>query len=133
MSACSRGLALAAALGVALAGCAVLSAGQPERAAESEALAASHRKRAEDLDRRGSLHAALDEWKVVLTLTPDNPDARARRRRLEARIAREVSDRMRRGREALARGRSSVPAATSWPSLPWIPPTSPLSTRCAAR
>ena len=102
MSPRARGLVLAAALGVALAGCAVLSAGQPERAAE--ALAASHRKRAEDLERRGSLHAALDEWKVVLTLTPDNPDAGARRRRLEARIAREVSDRMRRGREALARG-----------------------------
>jgi tetratricopeptide (TPR) repeat protein len=97
----ARRLALAAALGAALAGCA--TAGQPARTDESEALAAPYRARAADLERKGSLRAALDARKVVLTLTPDNADAQARRGRLEARIAREVSDRMRRGGEALAR------------------------------
>jgi tetratricopeptide (TPR) repeat protein len=68
-----------------------------------QALAAPYRARAEALEREGALRAALDQWKIALTLDAD-PAAAEARRRLEARIEREVGERVQHGRAALTRG-----------------------------
>jgi len=69
-----------------------------------EALVAGHRQRADAAERSGDLRQALDEWKIALTLQPDDPVARAARARVTAQIEQAVSDRVRQGREALGRG-----------------------------
>jgi tetratricopeptide (TPR) repeat protein len=75
-----------------------------EAPTSAAALAAEYRRRADALEREGDLRRALDEWRIALTIDPENAQARQRRRALEARMEREVADRMRQGREALARG-----------------------------
>ena len=67
-------------------------------------LAATHRQKAEGLERQGFLRRALDEWKIALTIDPADAAARARKAALEARIEGAVAERLRQGREALGRG-----------------------------
>jgi tetratricopeptide (TPR) repeat protein len=67
-------------------------------------LAAAHRKKAEALERSGDLRRALDEWKLALTIDPGDAAARRRRVALETRIEAAVAERLRQGREAIARG-----------------------------
>jgi tetratricopeptide (TPR) repeat protein len=96
-----------AALGLALASgaCAALEpAAPPAPAPVVGQVIAEHRDQAERLEREGSLRRALDEWRVVLTVAPDDAAARQRREALEARIEGEVGQRVLLGREALARG-----------------------------
>jgi tetratricopeptide (TPR) repeat protein len=68
-----------------------------------EALAAPHREKAEALQKEGALRAALAEWTIALTIDPADTAVVAMRRRLEARIEREVAERVQQGRAALAR------------------------------
>jgi tetratricopeptide (TPR) repeat protein len=67
-------------------------------------LVAEHRVRATQLERDGALRRALEEWKIALTIAPDDAEALAARSRLEARIEGLVTDRVAAGRAALARG-----------------------------
>ena len=67
------------------------------------ALAAPHRDKAEALQKEGALRAALAEWTIALTLDPADTAAVAAKRRLQARIEREVTERVQQGRAALAR------------------------------
>jgi tetratricopeptide (TPR) repeat protein len=67
-------------------------------------LAAERRQMADVLERAGDLRRAREEWKIALTIDPNDPIARGRRKALEARIEGEVAERLRRGREALAHG-----------------------------
>jgi tetratricopeptide (TPR) repeat protein len=69
-----------------------------------EALVAGHRQKAEALERSGDLRRARDEWKIALTLQPDDAAARAGTARVMGQIEQGVADRVRQGREALARG-----------------------------
>lgn len=68
-----------------------------------EALAAPHREKAEALQKEGALRAALAEWTIALTLDPGDTTVVEVKRRLEARIEREVAERVQQGRAALAR------------------------------
>ena len=67
------------------------------------ALAAPHRERAEALQKEGALRAALGEWTIALTLDPGDTTVVEAKRRLEARIERDVTTRVQQGRAALAR------------------------------
>ena len=67
-------------------------------------LAARHRQQAEALERDGQLRRAAEEWKLVLTITPGDAQAREALRALQARIGRLVAERLEEGRKALARG-----------------------------
>jgi tetratricopeptide (TPR) repeat protein len=113
----ARGL-VALATAVALAGCA--TAGDPQSTAPPgappakgtvamrpptprAALAAPHREKAEALQKEGALRAALAEWTIALTLDPGDTTAGEMKRRLEARIERDVAARVQQGRAALAR------------------------------
>ncbi len=49
-------------------------------------LAAQHRARALDLEGQGQLAAAIGEWNMVRTITPDSEEARAAVERLNARV-----------------------------------------------
>ncbi len=69
-----------------------------------EVLAAERRQKADELERGGNLRRALDEWKIALTIDPADAAARERKKALEGRIEGEVAERLRQGREALARG-----------------------------
>jgi tetratricopeptide (TPR) repeat protein len=68
-----------------------------------ERLGASYRTQARELERAGRLRRALDAWKLALTIKPDDAEALEGRRALEARIESTLADRMRLGREALAK------------------------------
>jgi tetratricopeptide (TPR) repeat protein len=67
------------------------------------ALAAPHREKAERLQHEGALRAALHEWEIALTIDPGDTRVMEVKRRLQARIKREVADRVQQGRAALAR------------------------------
>src|SRR5262249_16355325 len=67
-------------------------------------LAAAHEERARRFERRGDLRQALDEWKIALTIDPNDQAAKDGRRQLEARLEQSVSARLSQGREALAKG-----------------------------
>lgn len=69
-----------------------------------EPLVARHREQAQALEREGDLRRALLEWKIALTIGPDDAAARAALVALEGRIERAVADRIEAGRAALARG-----------------------------
>jgi tetratricopeptide (TPR) repeat protein len=104
----ARGALAAAALGLALGGCAALT-GQREPGAgpapiARDPLAARHRQQAEALERDGQLRRAAEEWKIVLAITPNDAGARETLRALQARIDRTVAERVDEGRKALARG-----------------------------
>jgi tetratricopeptide (TPR) repeat protein len=76
----------------------------PAPAPPRERLAARHREQAQALDREGDLRRALEEWKITLTINPDDAPARASLRTLEGRIERAVAEKIEAGRAALARG-----------------------------
>jgi tetratricopeptide (TPR) repeat protein len=67
-------------------------------------LVAGHRDRARLLERAGDLRQALDEWKIALTIDPEDAAAQEGRRRLEARLERAIGERLGQGRDALAKG-----------------------------
>ena len=87
---------LAAGLALVLGACATM----PPRAT----LASPHRQRAEALEREGALRRALDEYKIALTITPDDTAVRDAAKALEGRIERAAAEQIAEGRKALARG-----------------------------
>jgi len=106
-----RQLLAAAALGLALGGCAGLTGGPSGEAKTAgpvpiarDPLAARHRQQAEALERDGQLRRAAEEWKIALTITPTDTRARESLRTLQARIDQLVAERIDEGRKALARG-----------------------------
>jgi tetratricopeptide (TPR) repeat protein len=92
-------------LSLALAACAG-TPWSPAPAVERDRLAAPHRQKARALEQKGDLRRALDEWKLALTISPEDPAAREGRRRLAARLDGAVATRVRLGQEALRRGAS---------------------------
>ena len=113
MMAAGRGWLAAAALGLALGGCASLSSTAPTGPGEPGAgaspiardpLAARHRQQAEALERDGQLRRAAEEWKIALAIAPGDARARESLRALQARIDQAVAERLDEGRKALARG-----------------------------
>ncbi|HET8531464.1 MAG TPA: LysM peptidoglycan-binding domain-containing protein [Methylomirabilota bacterium] len=106
-----RRLLVAAALSLALGGCAGMAAGPSGEAKATgpaplarDPLAARHRQQAEALGRDGQLRRAAEEWKIALTITPTDTRARESLRALQARIDQLVAERIDEGRKALARG-----------------------------
>jgi tetratricopeptide (TPR) repeat protein len=105
-----RGWLAAAALGLALGGCASLTATAPSEPVAEPApvardpLAARHRQQAEALERDGQLRRAAEEWKIALAIAPGDARARESLRALQARIDHVVAERLDEGRKALARG-----------------------------
>jgi tetratricopeptide (TPR) repeat protein len=114
----ARGLGLFAAA-LALGGCATAGGGSaggsapaPSAktptaaavAATADPIAARHRQQAEALERDGQLRRAAEEWKIVLTVTPDDAKARENLRALQTKIEQQVAERIDEGRKALARG-----------------------------
>lgn len=106
-----RRLLVAAALSLALGGCAGMAGGPSDEAKGAgpaqiarDPLAARHRQQAEALERDGQLRRAAEEWKIVLTITPTDTGARESLRALQARIDQLVAERIDEGRKALARG-----------------------------
>lgn len=106
----SRGWLAAAALSLALGGCAALTSSTPTEPGAGPApiardpLAARHREQAEALERDGQLRRAAEEWKIALTIAPGDTRARESLRALQARIDQTVAERLDEGRKALARG-----------------------------
>jgi tetratricopeptide (TPR) repeat protein len=105
----SHGWRLAAAgLALLLGGCAGV-AGPSEESKTAAAptardpLAARHRQQAEALERDGQLRRAAEEWKIALTITPEDTRARESLRALQARIDQQVAERIEEGRKAVAR------------------------------
>ena len=110
MIAAGRGWLAAAALGLALGGCASLTASTPSEPGAGpspiarDPLAARHRQQAEALERDGQLRRAAEEWKIALAIAPGDTRARESLRALQARIDQMVAERLDEGRKALARG-----------------------------
>jgi tetratricopeptide (TPR) repeat protein len=67
-------------------------------------LAAPHNEASERFEKAGELRRALDERKIALTINPSDAKAQEAKKRLEAQIARGVTQRIDEGRAALARG-----------------------------
>jgi tetratricopeptide (TPR) repeat protein len=67
-------------------------------------LVARHREQAQAFERDGDLQSALLEWKVALTIDPDDADARAGRANVEGRIEGGVAEKIEAAKAALARG-----------------------------
>jgi len=76
---------------------------QGPRQSAYESLAAPQRSRAEALTSEGELRGALQAWKVVLTIDPQDPVALEQVKVLDERIKKSVADRMARGMDALKR------------------------------
>lgn len=110
MRAAGRGWLAAAALSLALGGCAALTSSTPSEpgagpaAVARDPLAARHRQQAEALERDGQLRRAAEEWKIALAIAPGDARARESLRALQARIDQVVAERLDEGRKALARG-----------------------------
>jgi len=110
VSAAGRGWLAAAALSLALGGCAALTSSTPSEPGAGPAplardpLAARHRQQAEALERDGQLRRAAEEWKIALAIAPGDARARESLRALQARIDQAVAERLDEGRKALARG-----------------------------
>jgi tetratricopeptide (TPR) repeat protein len=112
--AAGRGWLAAAALGLALGGCAFLTSTTPSEPGAGPApgpapvardpLAARHRQQAEALQRDGQLRRAAEEWKIALAIAPADAQARESLRALRARIDQAVAEHLDEGRKALARG-----------------------------
>jgi len=69
-----------------------------------DTLVAGHRDRATAAEQEGRFRKALDEWKIALTLAPQDAVALEGRRRVEARIEQGVGEQIRLGRAALQKG-----------------------------
>jgi tetratricopeptide (TPR) repeat protein len=108
--AASQGWLAAAALSLALGGCAAMTSSTPTEPGAGPApiardpLAARHRQQAEALERDGQLRRAAEEWKIALAIAPADAHARESLRALQARIDQAVAERLDEGRKALARG-----------------------------
>jgi tetratricopeptide (TPR) repeat protein len=108
--AAGRGWLAAAALGLALGGCASMTASTPSEPGAGpspiarDPLATRHRQQAEALERDGQLRRAAEEWKIALAIAPGDTRARESLRALQARIDQMVAERLDEGRKALARG-----------------------------
>jgi tetratricopeptide (TPR) repeat protein len=109
--AAGRGWLAAAALGLALGGCASLTSSSPTREPApapspiaQDPLAGRHREQAEALERDGQLRRAAEEWKIALTIAPADARTIESLRALQARIDQQVAERLDEGRKALARG-----------------------------
>ncbi len=76
----------------------------PPGPTKRQVLAASHREKAEALEREGALRRALDEWEIALAIDPGDTAARQGREKLQARIEGAVAARITEGRAALTRG-----------------------------
>ena len=106
----SRRGGMALALSLVLAGCATAGTvtgsappGAMVAATPREALAGEHRARAGELERAGELRAALHQYGIALTITPDDAAAREARDRLASRIEGLTAERVRAARAALGR------------------------------
>jgi len=106
----SHGWRLAAAgLALLLGGCAGVAGSSEESKTAAAAqtardpIAARHRQQAEALERDGQLRRAAEEWKIALTITPEDTRARESLRALQARIDQQVAERIEEGRKAVAR------------------------------
>ena len=93
-------IALTAALGVVLTGCASLTS---LNGGAHPMVADAQRVKAATLERDGALRAALDAVNVALTVVPDDRGLRERQTRLGARIERGVGEHTEAARAALAR------------------------------
>ncbi len=106
----ARGWLAAVVLGLALGGCASLTASTPSEPGAGpspiarDPLAARHRQQAEALERDGQLRRAAEEWKIALAIAPGDARARESLRALQARSDQAVAERLDEGRKALARG-----------------------------
>jgi len=68
------------------------------------ALVERHRERAEALEKDGQLRRAADEWKIALTIDPNDEQSKKALKALDGRIEKAVTERIEAGRAALARG-----------------------------
>jgi Tfp pilus assembly protein PilF len=103
----TRALGRLVAAALALSACATANAPAPAVSASPSSvdrLVEAHRKHARTLEQGGDLRRALDEWKIALTLAPDDPAAREGRARVEKALEDGVTTRVRLGQEALRRG-----------------------------
>ena len=64
---------------------------------------ARHRQQARALEGDGQLRRALDEWKIALTIKPDDQESKDGMKALEGRIEQAVAQRIEAGKAALAR------------------------------
>jgi tetratricopeptide (TPR) repeat protein len=67
-------------------------------------LAGGHVDRARQLERSGDLRQARDEWKIALTIDPQDQAARDGLRQIDARLEQTISARLAQGRDALGKG-----------------------------
>jgi tetratricopeptide (TPR) repeat protein len=77
---------------------------RPPEPSALEPLVAPHRDRAASAEQAGRLRQALDEWKIALTVSPQDAVALAGRRRVEVALEQGVADQIRLGRAALQKG-----------------------------
>ena len=63
-----------------------------------------HRERAEALEKDGQLRRAADEWKIALTIDPNDQQSKKALTALDGRIEKAVTEKIEAGRAALARG-----------------------------
>lgn len=90
---------------LALSACATANVPPPSASPPSvERHVEEHRKHARTLEQGGDLRRALDEWKIALTLAPDDAAAREGRTRVEKALEDGVATRVRLGQDALRRG-----------------------------
>jgi tetratricopeptide (TPR) repeat protein len=75
-----------------------------QRRSPLEALVAPHRERAAALAGQGKLREASEEWKVALTIDPQDAISLEESKKLDDRIKQAVADRLARGQDALKRG-----------------------------
>jgi tetratricopeptide (TPR) repeat protein len=68
------------------------------------ATAEARARKAYDLERKGHLAAALNEWKVVALVDPEEASAAEHIRRIQGEIAKRAQQHMQRGEKALAEG-----------------------------
>ena len=67
-------------------------------------LAGGHVDRARQLERSGDLRQARDEWKIALTIDPQDQAARDGLRQVDTRLEQTISARLAQGRDALGKG-----------------------------
>ncbi|MFI5329386.1 MAG: hypothetical protein ACHQ7H_24345, partial [Candidatus Rokuibacteriota bacterium] len=101
-----RGWLAAAALGLALGGCASLTSSAPSDPGAGaspvarDPLGGRHRQLGVALARHGQLRRAAEEWKIALAIAPGDARARESLRALQARIDQAVAERLDEGRKA---------------------------------
>lgn len=97
-----RAAGLAVVVALALSACATVN-GPSASPSSIERLVEGHRKHAQAFEQQGDLRRALDEWKIALTLAPDDAVAREGRARAERALEDGVATRVRLGQDALRR------------------------------